>query len=50
MECKGQVPGAKPSPKNMPVSWYGVQDDQKVLWAKAEGIEQQTRVDLLKET
>ena len=47
---KGQVPGAKPSPKNMPVSWYGVQDDQKVLWAKAEGIEQQTRVDLLKET
>ena len=31
----GQVPGAKPSPNNMPVSWYNVQDLQRVLWAKA---------------
>ena len=35
----GQVPGAKPSPNNMPVSGYDVQDLQQVLWAKAEGIE-----------
>ena len=34
----------------MPVSWYGVQDLQQVLWAKAEGIKQQTRLDLLKRT
>ena len=26
-----QVPGAKPSPNNMPVSWYDVQDLQQVL-------------------
>ena len=45
-----QVPGAKPSPNNMPVSWYDVQDLQQVLWAKAEGIEQHTRLDLLKRT
>ena len=35
----GQVPGAKPSPNNMPVPWYDVQDLQQVPWAKAEGIE-----------
>ena len=35
----GQVPGAKPSPNNMPVSWYDIKDLQQVLWAKAEGIE-----------
>ena len=46
----GQVPGAKPSPNNMPVSWYDVQDPQQVLWAKAEGIERRTRLDLLKRT
>ena len=46
----GQVPGAKLSPNNMPVSWYDVQDLQQVLWAKAEGIEQRTRLDLLKRT
>ena len=46
----GHVPGAKPSPKNMPVSWYDVQDLQQVLWAKANGIEQRTRLDLLKRT
>ena len=46
----GQVPGAKPSPNNMPVSWYDVQDLQQVLWAKAEGIERRTRLDLLKRT
>ena len=46
----GQVPGAKPSPNNMPVSWYDVQDLQQVLWAQAEGIEGQTRLDLLKRT
>ena len=46
----GQVPGAKPSPNNMPVSWYDVQDLQQVLWAKAEGIERWTRLDLLKRT
>ena len=43
-----QVPGAKPSPNNMPVSWYDVQDLQQVLWAKAEGIERWTRI-LLKQ-
>ena len=46
----GQVPGAKPSPNNMHVSWYDVKDLQQVLWAKAEGIEQRTRLDLLKRT
>ena len=46
----GQVPGAKPSPNNMPVSWYDVQDLQQVLWATAEGIERRTRLDLLKRT
>ena len=46
----GQVPGSKPSPNNMPVSWYDVQDLQQVLWAKAEGIERQTRLDPLKRT
>ena len=46
----GQVPGAKPSAQNMPDSWYNVQDLQQVVWAKAEGIEQQTRLDLLKRT
>ena len=46
----GRVPGAKPSPNNMPVSWYDVQDLQQVLWAKAEGIERRTRLDLLKRT
>ena len=45
-----QVPGAKPSPNNMPVSWYDVQDLQPVLWAKAEGIHRPTRLDLLKRT
>ena len=44
----GQVPGAKSSPNNMPVSWYDVQELQQVLWAKAEGIERRTRLDLLK--
>ena len=46
----GQVPGATPSANNMPVSWCDVQDLQQVLWAKAEGIEQGTRLDLLKRT
>ena len=46
----GQVPGAKPSPNNMPVSWYDMQELQQVLWAKDEGIEQRTRLDLLKRT
>ena len=46
----GQVPGAKPSPNNMPVSCYDLQDLQHVLWAKAEGIERWTRLDLLKRT
>ena len=46
----GQVPGAKPSPNNMPVSGHDVQTLQQVLWAKAEGIEQRTRLDLLKRT
>ena len=35
----GQVPGAKATPNNIPVSWYDVQDLQQVLWVKAEGIE-----------
>ena len=46
----GQVPGAKPSPHNMLLSWYDVQDLQQVLSAKAESIERQTRLDLLKRT
>ena len=46
----GQVPGAKPSPNNMPVSWYDVQDLRQVLWAEAEGIERWTRLELLKRT
>ena len=46
----GQVPGAKPSPNNMPVSRYDVQDLQQVLLAKTEGIERQTRLGLLKRT
>ena len=46
----GQVPGAKPSPNNMPVSWYDVLDLQQLLWAKAECIERRTRLDLLKRT
>ena len=45
-----EVPGAKPSPNNMPVSWYDVKDLKQVLWAKAEGIERRTRLDLLKRT
>ena len=46
----GQVPGAKPSPNKMPVSWYDVQDPQQVLWAKGEGIKQRTRLHLLRRT
>ena len=46
----GLVLGAKPSPNNMPVSWYDVQDLQQVLWAKAERIKRQTRLDLIKRT
>ena len=42
-----QVPGAKPSPNNMPVSWYDVLELQSALWAKAEGV---NRLDLLKRT
>ena len=45
-----QVPGAKPSPNNMPVSRYDLQDLQQVLWAQGEGIERRTRLDLLKRT
>ena len=46
----GQVPGAKPSPNNMPVSWYDVQDLQQVLWANAQSIERRTCLDLLERT
>ena len=46
----GKVLGAKPSPNNMPVSEHNVQIPQQVLWAKAEGIERRTRLDLLKRT
>ena len=45
-----QVPGTQPPRNNMPVSWYDIQDLQQVLWAKAEGIEQRNRLDLLKRT
>ena len=45
-----QVPGAKPLPNNMPVSWYDMQDLQQVLCAKTEGTERQTRLDPLKRT
>ena len=48
----GQVPGTKPSPNNMPVSWYHVHGLQQVLWAKAEVIQRQsvsaTNPDLLR--
>ena len=46
----GQVPCAKRSPNNMPVSWYDVQDLQQVLWAEAEGIERRTWLNLLRRT
>ena len=46
----GQVPVAKPSPNNMPLSWYHVQELQQALWAKAEGIERRTRLDLVERT
>ena len=46
----GRVPGAKPSPNNMPVSEHDVQAQRQFLWAKAEGIERRTRLDLLKRT
>ena len=46
----GQVPGANPSPNNMPVSWYDIQDLKQVPWAKAEDIKRRTRLDLLKRT
>ena len=44
----GKVPGTKPSPNNMPVSERDVQNLQRVLWAKAEGIKRRTRLDLVK--
>ena len=34
----------------MPVSWYDVRELQQVLWAKAEGIQQRTCLDVLKRT
>ena len=34
----------------MPVSWYDVQNLERVLWARAKGSERQTRLDLLKRT
>ena len=46
----GHIPGVKLLPHNMPVSLYDVQELQQVLWAKAEGIERRTRLDLLKRT
>ena len=46
----GQVPAAKPSPNNMPVSWYAGQELQQFVWAKAEGMERRTHLDLLKRT
>ena len=46
----GQVPGAKPSPNNMPVSCYDVHGLQQVLLATAEGIERRTPLELLNRT
>ena len=46
----GQVGGAKPSPNTMPLSWNDVQDLQQVPWATAKGMEQRTRLDILKKT
>ena len=46
----GQITGAEPSPNNMFVSWYELQDLQHILWAKAKSIERPTRLDLLKKT
>ena len=46
----GQLLGAKPSPNNMPVSEHDVRTLQQVLWAKVEGFERRTRLDLLKTT
>ena len=48
IRCKYASLGAKLSPNNMTLPWYDVQDLQQVLWAKAEGIERRTRLDLLK--
>ena len=45
-----KIPRPKPSPNNMPISERDVENLQQVLWAKAEGIERQTRLDLLKRT
>ena len=42
----GQVPGAEPSANNMPVSEHHVHTLQQVVWAKAEGIQPWTHVDL----
>ena len=44
----GKGSGAKPSLYNMPVFEHGVQSLQHVLRAKAEGIQQPNRLDLLK--
>ena len=46
----GEIPGAKPSPNNMPVPWYDVQDLQQAVWATAEGIKRRNRLDLRKGT
>ena len=46
----GKFCGAKPSPKNMPVSEHDVRNLQHILWAKAEGFEPRIRLDLLNKT
>ena len=46
----GQVHPAKPSPNNMPISQLDVLTLQQVLSARAEGIEQRTRLDRLNRT
>ena len=35
----GKFSSAKPPPNDMPISEHGVQELQKMLWPKAEGIE-----------
>ena len=45
-----KVAGAKPSRNNMPVSEHDFHILQQTLWAKAEGIERRTRLDLPKKT
>ena len=45
-----KVSGAKCSPNNMPISKDDIHDLHKVLWAKCEAMEHQSRINLMKRT